>query len=259
MAFFVDGNHKLIRWNLVVHGAIDGYSRLVLYLHCANNNLAATVLDQFVSATKSYFIPSRVRCDKGSENVEVAKFMLLHRGFDRGSVITGSSVHNQRIERLWRDVFSAVTFRYYKLFYGLETLGLLDPLNHVHLYALHVTYIPRINRTLEQFRQGWNQHGISHSNNMSPLQLYVQGVAKLQSKNKLAEDFYETVSDNYGIDYRGPSLLESDQSIVVPRVDIQLTDAGLEELQQVNVHQHSDDLGCDIFLNVLNIIEINIL
>ena len=159
-------------------------------------------------------------------------------------------------ERLWRDVFSAVTFRNYKLFYGLEALGLLDPLNHLHLYALHVTYIPRINRTLEQFRQGWNQHGISHSNNMSPLQLYVQGVAK--QTNKLAEDFYETVSDNYGNDYCGPSLLESDQSIVVPRVDIQLTDAGLEELQQVIVQQHSDDLGCDIYLNVLNIIESNI-
>ena len=60
----------------------------------------------------------------------------------------------------------------------------------------------------------------------------------LQTTNKLAKDFYETVSDNYGIDYCGPSLLESDQSIVVPQVDIQLTDAGLEELQQVNVQQH---------------------
>ena len=93
--------------------AIDGYSCLVLYLHCANNNLANTVLEQFLSATRSYYVPSRVQCDQGTENFEVAMFMLHQRGFDRGSVITGSLVHNQRIERLWRD---AVTFSYYKLF-----------------------------------------------------------------------------------------------------------------------------------------------
>ena len=82
---------------MVVHDAIDGYSRLILYLHCANNNYGSTVLDQFLKATRSYYIPSRIRSDQRTENIEVAKFMLLQRGFDRGSVITGSSVHNQRI------------------------------------------------------------------------------------------------------------------------------------------------------------------
>lgn len=40
----VDGNHKLIRWRFVVHGAIDGFSRLATFLHCGTNNEAATVL-----------------------------------------------------------------------------------------------------------------------------------------------------------------------------------------------------------------------
>ena len=39
----VDGNHKLIRWKFVVHGGIDGFSRLYVYLGCATNNRAATV------------------------------------------------------------------------------------------------------------------------------------------------------------------------------------------------------------------------
>ena len=31
----VDGNMSLSRWGVVVHGAIDGYSRLITYLHCS--------------------------------------------------------------------------------------------------------------------------------------------------------------------------------------------------------------------------------
>ena len=31
-----DGNHKLIRYRFVVHCAIDGFSRLITYLHCAD-------------------------------------------------------------------------------------------------------------------------------------------------------------------------------------------------------------------------------
>ena len=30
----IDGNHKLIRWRMVVHGGIDGYSRLITFLQC---------------------------------------------------------------------------------------------------------------------------------------------------------------------------------------------------------------------------------
>ena len=32
-----DGHHKLIRYRLVIHGAIDGFSRLVTFLKCSDN------------------------------------------------------------------------------------------------------------------------------------------------------------------------------------------------------------------------------
>ncbi|XP_062314066.1 uncharacterized protein LOC134018197 isoform X2 [Osmerus eperlanus] len=76
----IDGNHKLIRWRIVVHGGIDGFSRLIVYLNAATNNRASTVLDCFRQAIHLYGVPSRVRSDKGGENIDVAHYMLTSRG-----------------------------------------------------------------------------------------------------------------------------------------------------------------------------------
>ncbi|XP_028414873.1 uncharacterized protein LOC114537953 [Dendronephthya gigantea] len=61
----IDGNHKLIRWRIVVHGGIDGYTRIPVYLKCGTNNYAETVVQLFEQAVSQYGLPSTVRSDKG--------------------------------------------------------------------------------------------------------------------------------------------------------------------------------------------------
>ena len=127
---------------------------------CSNNNRAATVYDLFLQAVQEYVLPSRIRCDEGGENVHVARHMLRHRGVERRSVLVGSSVHNQRIKRLWRDMHRCVTSTFYSLCYYLENHELLNPLDSRHIYAIHYVYIPRINRALSHFQEAWNNHGL---------------------------------------------------------------------------------------------------
>ena len=94
-------------------------------------------------------------------------------------MITGASIHNQRIERLWRDVHQSVTILYYRLFHFLESQQLLDPPNEIDLYALHYAYIPRIGHALYIFREGWNHHSIRAENNLTPHQLYARGTLSM--------------------------------------------------------------------------------
>ena len=122
----LDGHHSLIRWKLVIHGCIDGFSRRIKFLKCSSNNLAQTVLDLFLDAVNKdgNRWPSQIQVDKGVENVLVCDTMIEARGEGRGSFIAGPSTHNQRIEKLWRDVYRCICHQYYYIFYAMESTGL---------------------------------------------------------------------------------------------------------------------------------------
>ena len=100
--YHIDGNHKLRRAGFVIHGCIDGFTRMVIFLRCNTNNRATTVLQDFLQGSEQFGLPSRVRADYGGENVDVASYMLKVRGTGRGTFLTGASVHNQRIEIMAR-------------------------------------------------------------------------------------------------------------------------------------------------------------
>ena len=226
-----------------------------MYLHCSTNNRARTVHNLFLEAIRKYGLPSRVRSDQGRENTEVAKHMLLNRGIDRGSVIVGSSVHNQRIERLWRDMHQGVTVLYYRLFYYLEYNDLLNPIDDIHLFALQYVYVPRINHALNQFKNGWNSHSIRTEHGHSPIQLFTAGMLLLQRSGHTAMDFFDQVDNHYGED-DAEYEVEENANVVIPPVRSPLSEEDFERLwNQINPLRFSNNHGIDIYTEVVHFVQ----
>ena len=174
----IDGHHSLIRWKFVIHGCCDGFSRKIMFLTCNTNNLASTVLESFLQAVQnnSNLWPSRIRVDHGVENVSICDAMVQTRGEGRNSFLAGPSTRNQRIERLWRDVFRCVCHFFYYLFYGMEQSGILDLDNSLHMFALHIVFLQRINFALCEFKEMFNNHRLRTEKNSTPNQLWLEGI-----------------------------------------------------------------------------------
>ena len=149
-----------------------------VYCSCSDNNRSDTVLQLFMGAVQRHGLPSRVRCDMGTENYGMAYYMLAHphRGPGRASIITGRSVHNQRVERFWRDLFTGCLSVFYHLFYHLEDCGLLDATNDLDIYALHFVYLQYINYSMALFIDGWCSHLLRTASNRTPNQLWIEGM-----------------------------------------------------------------------------------
>ncbi|CAG2214990.1 unnamed protein product [Mytilus edulis] len=264
----VDGNHKLIRWGMVIHGGIDGFSRMVTFMNLALDNKAATALEPFVRGCQEFGVPSRVRTDHGRENLDIATFMLTHRGANRGSIITGRSVHNQRIERLWRDLFQSCTNVFYQLFYFLEKHHILDETNELHLWCLHYVFVPRIRAALRVFKEGWNNHRLTSAGGKSPKQLFVMGVLSQAGQgHRGIDDLFhhdEEITDieieNYGIDWAGPVPEINNDTVSVPRISCPINDANFAQLRrEINPLEEPNGLGIDIFLRTLAFCSVRLL
>ena len=257
----MDGNHKLIRWRFVVHGAIDGFSRTIIYLSCSTDNKSQTVFQLFLGSLPTFKCPRRIRSDHGTENIDAARWMLNHFGPSAKPFLTGLSVHNQRIERLWKDVNLYVTSYFSNLFYYMESLEILDPLDEVHLFALHYIYKPRINRALKLFATQWNSHPLSTERNMTPYQLWVEGFYRFA--NSTSETIREVVDldtldvNSYGIDDDGPIHdIQTINHVEIPQSSVVLSDTDMAALALlVEPLEEDNECGKKIFVNACEILE----
>ena len=244
----IDTNHKLVKWHLIIFGAIDGYSRLPVSLECISNNKAPTVLACFLKGVHTYGLPSRVRPDKGRENVLVAEYVIQERGPGRGSMITRPSTHNQRIECLGRDVFDGVIGFYYELFSFMEENGILDPFNEVDIAALHFTFIPLINEKLDAWRHARSKHCV-RTIKTSLLRLWV--AAQI---NCLLDDMSEDQLCNFRTEGVLTDEEVDERPIITSPTDI-LTEIVLTQLNaEVPFESKPENYGINNFIKAKEII-----
>ena len=105
----LDGYDKLKPFGLCIHGAIDGYSRRILWLEVGtSNNDQRIVARYFLDCVKQVgVVPRCVRGDRGTESVNICALQHFFRR-DRTdpmagekSFLYGRSASNQRIEAWW--------------------------------------------------------------------------------------------------------------------------------------------------------------
>jgi len=216
----MDANEKLAkRYGIWIHGCVDGYSRMIVYLKASMNKLSSTVEMAFDEAVGRLGYPSCVRADYGGENKGVGKKMreFYKDALAEFRVLLGPSVHNQRIEYLWRFLgrFTLAYFR--ELFESMvqgSSAGQLRFTNEFHRYAMGVVFLWRVQASLDRFAAMWNHHTIrgkkcvnGHGGGI-PVKLFEKSVNTQDRGYPVFEGEVKKFAHLYGVD---PTLLHGER------------------------------------------------
>ncbi len=224
-----------------------------MFLRASNNNRASTVMSGFQRAISQYPRPSRIRTDYGGENVEVGRYMQALRGDQHNAWLQGSSVHNQRIERLWRDMRSGFTEFWEGFFRDMERQGILDVSSDRNLTALHYVFLPIVNRFLDDFTASWNHHKIRTEQQRTPHQLYVAGMLERYGSDYTAvrEILNDTAINpqEFGVEFLGGDLQgETGVNVMYPQLS---ADTSEYLVSHFPVDSAAEPFQCiDIYLRV---------
>lgn len=243
------------RWGIWVQGAIDGYSRKVLYVRVTSTNSQKASACHFVESVLECGVPGRLRTDRGTENGDLLLFAERVNGAGRGSCVQGPSTANERIERLWRDVFTQTLSTFYNLFLHMEKNHILDRVNEIHLFCLQYVFLPRVDAFLQEWKHGWNQRPSKALQGWSPDTTWRLDLEeKVQTRPQLTVALRNAISPPVNIVQNVKAELripDNTGQFLVPRVANPLNQDAQERLRQsINVLQLSDSLGMDIYIQV---------
>lgn len=77
----VDGWDKLAPFGIFIHGAVDGFSRQILWLEASSTNKNPSVIASHYLSTVQQLegVPVRMQCDRGTENTSIGILQQLFR------------------------------------------------------------------------------------------------------------------------------------------------------------------------------------
>lgn len=166
--FHVDGYDKLKPFGFSIHGAIDGFSRKIMWLELAttNKNPKVTAYYYLQTLKKLGYMPSVIRTDRGTENVWIEALHTALRSNHNDdfaglrSYMCGKSTHNQRIESWWGTGLRKHTVDWYiNLFKSMVSRNMFDG-SDLHVECLRFSFGPVIKNDLVNCKNLWNQHKI---------------------------------------------------------------------------------------------------
>lgn len=156
----MDSYDKLAKWKFRIHGGIDGASHYVLWCEVATDKLATTIFKGYKAAVDLYGHPIRIRSDYAAEHNLVREDQERARPEVVKPFLTGSSVHNQRIEHFWGQVWKKTAWFYHSLFTAMCNHNLLDLNNVWHMSSLHMVFFPLIQDDVDRHIIAWNNHRV---------------------------------------------------------------------------------------------------
>ena len=112
----------------------------------------------------------------------------------------------------------------------MEANEILDSLNKVHLLALQLVFIDRINTALLDFIVHWNSHKLRTEHSQTPNQLWITGIHQ-NIEHETAQQIIDASSINmslYGVEIN-PNIRfigETSNNIIIPRTPFELTNDG---------------------------------
>ena len=163
----VDGWDKLAPFGIFIHGAMDGFSRRILWLEVNSTNKNPRVIASHYLDTVEQLggVPKRLRCDKGTENVVIGTLQQFFRWNDDDdfagskSFVERESSGNQRIEAWWSKFRERGGGWWVNLFKDLRDAGLYTA-NHLNRECLKFCFLPILRKELYLVTELWNSHNI---------------------------------------------------------------------------------------------------
>ena len=125
--------------------------------------------------------------------------------------------------------------------------GHLDCLNEIDLFCLHFVFLPRINATLQSFIESWNNHAVSSARNFTPNQLFIQGA--------LEQNMVPTIPTHLAAPDASPHVYPAYRDHVqVPTSTFTPCRMLKQQLDTINCLERSRNFGCDIYLQVVDLV-----